>query len=71
MVAPLPGLCYQAGRQRGARAFQELRRYHTRPLQLGPQKCSFWKKGIFGTQISMLGFFGKFKKLPGATFFIF
>ena len=29
------------------------------------------EKSNFGTQISMLGFFGKFKELPGATFLCF
>ena len=42
---------------REARAFHELRRYHTRPLQLnwGPENVHLEKRD-FGTQIAMLGF---------------
>ena len=57
---------------REARAFHELRRYHTRPLRLnwGPEnvhfrKTQFWDPNI---NVRIFIFFGKFKELPGATF---
>ena len=56
----------------GARAFHELRRYHTRPLQLnwGPKNVHFEKAHFLDPNInvSIFIFFGKFKELPGATF---
>ena len=41
-----------------ARAFNELRRYHTRPSRYnwGPEMYIFWKRSL-GTQISTLGFY--------------
>merc|ERR1712127_1057863 len=60
---------------REARAFHELRRYHTRSLRLnwGPEnvhfrKTQFWDPNI---NVKIFIFFGKFKELPGATFLCF
>ena len=48
-----------AGRPRGARAFHELRRYHTRPLRLnwGPENVHFGKRHFWDLNINVNIFF--------------
>ena len=56
----------------GPQAFDELRRYHTRPLQFnwGPKNVHFRKIHFRDANIDakVFIFFWKFKELPGATF---
>merc|ERR1712127_960450 len=59
--------CFYLSSTREARAFHELRRYHTRPLRLnwGPKNVHFRKTQFWDPNINDRIL--KFKELPGAT----
>ena len=55
-------ICMSLSSPRGAWAFDEIRRYHTRPLRLnwGPENVHFGKTQFWDPNIHARFFFGKF-----------